>query len=458
MTIEKKKAVVIGASMAGLLAARVLNDFYEEVVILERDDLSFEGKHRRGVPHGRHAHALLAGGQKVLERLFPGMCDELVAAGAVPADPQLDGTWYFEGGALCKAPSGTTGVLTSRPFLESAIRRKVRSMERIEIIGCKAVRGLMSTSDRGRVTGVITDDRPIDADLVVDATGRGSQSAVWLESLGFRRAREEKVEVQLVYKTRIFKARPELLPNDKFVVVAPTPEGKRGGVIGVQENDTWIVTLFGHFGQVAPDDLEGYIEYARSLPSPLVYNAIRHAEPIGDAVTFRFPASTRRHYEELSMFPEGFLVFGDAICSFNPIYGQGMSVAALQASALQETLLEGRQQVRERFFNKASKVIDNPWNIAVGADLKMPETVGPRSPAVNLINWYIGKVHRLAHHDPVAAVSFNRVAQLLDAPTSLMRPSMIVRVLGGIWARRFGSLSRDRESLMTTAEPVRRLQ
>jgi 2-polyprenyl-6-methoxyphenol hydroxylase-like FAD-dependent oxidoreductase len=451
----RNRAIVIGGSIAGLLAARVLADFYKEVIILERDEFTFEGQPRRGVPHGRHAHGLLAGGQRVLEKFFPGISAELIRDGATPADPQRDGTWFFEGGALCKTPSGTEGVISSRPFLEAAIRRRVRFTKGIKILDSQTVRMLTSTPDKSRITGVVTEDRTIEADIVVDGTGRGSRSGVWLEALGFRPAREEKVEVQLVYTTRAFRLKH--VPEDKFMVIAPTPDGKRGGVMAMQENDLWIVTLFGHFGIVAPQDLTGFVEYARTLPSPLIYDAIRNADPVTEPVNFRFPASTRRHYEELRRFPDGYLVFGDAICSFNPIYGQGMSATALQAEALHQTLNDGLDDLAPRFFARAARVIDNPWNIAVGGDLKMPETVGPRTTSANLINWYISKVHQCAHSDPAVAVAFCHVAQLLESPSSLMRPRILLPVLTDAVWRKLKPAGKPARPILSEVKPRRGL-
>src|SRR5262249_14074276 len=187
----------------------------------------------------------------------------------------------------------------------------------------------------------------------------------------------------------------------------------------------------GHFGHNAPADLEGFIEYARTLPSPHIYEVIRNAEPLGEPAQARFPASTRRRYEKLDRFPEGYLVFGDAISSFNPIYGQGMSAAALEAVQLAETLKQGQRDLAKRFFVRASKVVDIPWAIAVGNDLRMPETVGPRNAAMNIINWYMSKLLRAAQHDPVAAKAFHRVGNLLAPPPSVMHPRVAARVF---WA------------------------
>ena len=176
-------------------------------------------------------------------------------------------------------------------------------------------------------------------------------------------------------------------------------------------------------------DIDGFREYARTLPAPDIYDTIRDAEPLDEAQTARFPASLRRRYERLRRFPVGYLVFGDAICSFNPIYGQGMSVAALQALALRRSLQETPARLARTFFAAASKVVDTPWSIAAGNDLRMPEAVGPRGPGVRFINWYIAKLHKAAHRDPVLSLAFHRVANLLEPPSSLLQPRLIWRVM-----------------------------
>lgn len=423
----RKKALVLGGSIAGLLAARVLSDVYEKVTIIERDDLSSEGENRRGVPQDGHAHGLLASGSRILEEMFPGISQELTNGGAVPADVVNDGRWFFEGDCLSRVPSGTMGILLSRPFLETAVRRRVRSISGIEIADNCAVRHL--AMDAGRVKGVITDDGFLEADLVIDATGRGSQSPKWLASLGFRVPGEERVEVQLAYTTRYFRRRETDMNGALFTAVTASPENKGSGVILAQEDGRWVVTLIGRFGVHPQEDLEGFVRYSKSLAAPYIYDAIRNAQPIGNALTTRFPASVRRRYEKLSKFPEGFLTFGDAICSFNPVYGQGMSVAALQALTLREQLSKGDDDLARRFYNAAAKVIDVPWNIAVGSDLRMPEVKGTRTIGGRLMSWYIGRLHRFAHRDGPAAVTFMRVAQLLDDPSLLLRPGLAFRVL-----------------------------
>ena len=446
---KRDRAVVIGGSIAGLLAARALSEFYSEVVILERDDVSSEGVYRKGVPQARHAHAILAAGHQVIEEMFPGISDELVSRGALLRDPLNDGHWVFEGDDLKRTPSGTQALLLSRPLLEDGIRRRVRATKGITILDKRSVRGLI-TKGKSVVGGVVTEEEAIEADLVVDAAGRGSRGAEWIKSLGFERPREEKVNVQLFYTTRIFRRESSHLNGDAFVSIPSTPDGKRGGVVLAQEGDEWIVTLTGNFGQQPPEDLDGFIKYAATLPAKHIFKLVAEAEPIGDAKAMRYPASVRHRYEELDASPDGFVVFGDAICSFNPVYGQGMSSAALQARELRKALAGGATDLPRRFYRAAAKVIDIPWSIAVGTDLRMPETGTSQTVGVRLINWYMSKLHRRGHSKPDASLAFIRVAQLLDPPTVLMRPSLAVRVLWTWIADTYRSNRRRREPKFNT--------
>ena len=214
-------------------------------------------------------------------------------------------------------------------------------------------------------------------------------------------------------------------------MIPQTPSDKRGGVILAQEDDRWTVTLFSYFGNYPPAELNGFIEYAKSLPAPYIYDVVQRAEPLCDGAMTRFPASVRRLYEKLERFPAGFLAMGDAISSFNPIYGQGMSCAALQAMELRRVLTEDTGNLARRFFPKAAKVVNMPWSLVVGNDLRMPETKGPRNIGKSFISWYISKLHRAAHRDPVTTEAFLRVSNLLAPPPSLLHPKIVMRVLKG---------------------------
>jgi 2-polyprenyl-6-methoxyphenol hydroxylase-like FAD-dependent oxidoreductase len=424
----RKHAIVIGGSVAGLLAACVLSDRYEHITVIDRDAFPAFGEHRRGVPQSVHTHGLLAGGHRAMNRFFPGLSDELLAAGAVAADVLAHSRWYFEGGLLSRCASDLDGLLLSRPLLEGVIRKRVQQIRNVTMIESCAVESLTVSNDKLRVTGVRTATEMIPADLVVDASGRGSHSPAWLEANGYAKPNEERVEVSISHTTRLFRRSVKDLNGDCAVIVPATPDGKCGGVMLAQEGLRWIVTLVGYFGRSAAGDLDGFTEFARRLASPDIYDLIRKAEPIGDAHTSRFPASVRRYYEKLDRFPEGFLVFGDAVCSFNPVYGQGMSVAALQATALARLLAVGQLSSRE-FFARVAKVVDSPWKTAVAADLRFPETVGPSTMAVDFINWYLPKLRKAAHRDPALSVAFMRVSNLVALPSSLMHPGIIMRVV-----------------------------
>lgn len=428
---KPQHAIVIGGSMAGLVAARVLADHYRQVTLVERDTFPATGEQRRGVPQGRHTHGLLASGRRVLDRFFPGISDDLLKGGAVPGDLTHDARWVFEGSCHTRFTSGLNGLLMTRPFLEGTVRQHLLRVANVRVKENTTVEGLTSTDDHRRVTGIKAAGESIEADLVVDTTGRGSHSPQWLEQMGYQKAPEERVEIALAYTTRFFRRSLQDLDGIGAALIPPTPQGKRGGVMLAQEGDRWTVTLISHFGDAAPGDLPGFIEYAASLPAPYIHEVVRRAEPLTDAVSARFPASTRRRYEKLDRFPEGYLVFGDAISSFNPIYGQGMSVAALEAVELDAVLSQGQTNLARRFFAKAGKVVNMPWSIAVGNDLRMPETVGPRNAGVSFINWYMSKLHRAAHHDPAAALAFHTVANLLAPPPSVLRPRIATRVLWG---------------------------
>jgi 2-polyprenyl-6-methoxyphenol hydroxylase-like FAD-dependent oxidoreductase len=433
-----KHAIVIGAGMGGLLAARALSDFYSTVTVIERDAFPAEDTWRKGVPQGRHTHGLLARGSAVLDEFFPGYNNEVVAqSGGLLGDVANDLLWIGRNVTLANGKSDLIGLLASRPVLEGHLRRRLLNLPNVRAIENCAVRGLASDSARERVTGVRirAEGRPeqtLDADLVVDATGRGSSSATWLEELGYQPPVSEKVEVGIGYTTRTYRRRPTDLDGKLGIIVAGSAPNWRNGVILAQENDSWIVSTGGFLGDEAPDNDQGFLAYLATLPSMEIHDIVARAEPLSGYRRYRYVHSLRRRYETLARFPGNYLVFGDAICSFNPVYGQGMTVAAQEALTLQRCLLcSGSNDLARRFFREAAKIVDIAWDIAVGNDLRNPLVKGARPPMLRFINRYIGWLHVAAIHDSTLATAFLKVVNLMVPPPSLLNPAIAWRVWRG---------------------------
>jgi 2-polyprenyl-6-methoxyphenol hydroxylase-like FAD-dependent oxidoreductase len=426
-------AVVVGGSIGGLLAARVLSERCTTVTLVERDVLPEDAAQRRGVPQGRHAHGLLSRGREVLEELFPGLTDELLGRGVPARDLQSGFRWVNAGHLLRPAPSGLLGLGVSRPLLEATVRGRVRALPNVEFREGTDATGLTATPDGGRVTGlrVLARDRDggeqvLPADLVVDASGRGTRGPQWLATLGYPGPVVEQLPIGLAYASRSYRRDAD---GPDGAAVAGTAAVPRGGVMIAQEDDRWIVSFGGILGDAPPLDDAGYTAFAATLPSPVIHEVIREAEPLSDPVRFRFPASTRRRYERLGRLPEGFLAFGDAISSFDPVYGQGMSVAALEALALRRCLADGTDALPRRFFAAAARIIDGPWDISAGGDLRFPGVAGRRSAKVRMVNTYLERLHAAAERDPRVGRAFLRVVNLVDPPQALLHPRTAGRVL-----------------------------
>lgn len=437
MTDRPRSAIVLGASMTGLLAARVLSRHFDEVVIVERDTLPDEAAVRKGVPQGAHAHALLASGYRVLNTYFPGMMAELEAAGAPCGDIAGDFLWFQYGRWKLRYASGLRGMVVSRPCLELAVRRRVAALGNVVILHAEAVCPVFDGM-QGQVTGVTIRRREnkvaaetLRAAMVVDATGRGSHSPNWLEQWGFGRAQELSVRVDVGYATRIFERRPgELFGSYGAIIASTPPAGKRTAGLMAVEGNRWIVSLGGMVGDYPPTDEEGWVKFAASLPVSAVYDLVTSARPVTEIEIYRFPANRRRLYEQMRHFPAGFLVVGDAMCSFNPIYGQGMTVAAIEAQALDEALESGLEHLAPRFYAKASKIVDIPWSIATGEDFRFPQVEGRRPLGTGVLNRYLERVHAVASRDPVVCGRFFDVVNLLAPPPALLSPEIAWRVLG----------------------------
>lgn len=431
------RAVVLGGSMAGLLAARVLSDSFDEVVIVDRDALVGVTEARRGVPQGRHVHGLLARGQQILDELFPGFTQRCVDAG-VPTGDLGTLRWFFNGRRLAPGTTGLTCVSAARPVLESHVRAGVEALPQVRFLERTDIVGLVTTGDSAAVTGVRVQSREkgsaaeeLSADLVVDATGRGSRTPVWLGELGYGRPVEDRVKIDLSYTSQTFKLPDEsILGGDLSINPVASPAFPRGAFFSRIENGLCKVSLTGVLGDSAPSDSAGFVEWTKTLPVPDVYEVLQDAVPQDEATTFHYPASVRRRYERLKRFPAGFLVLGDAACSFNPVYGQGMTVAALESLVLRDHLRTGIPDPL-RFFKDIAGVIDGPWEMSTSGDLGFPEVEGKRSTKVKMANAYMAKMQAAATVDGSITRAFMRVAGLVDPAPALMTPRMIAKVLRG---------------------------
>jgi 2-polyprenyl-6-methoxyphenol hydroxylase-like FAD-dependent oxidoreductase len=430
-------AVVIGASMGGLVAARALAGRFARVTVVDRDTLPGDARDRRGVPHGGHAHALLVSGQTTLEELFPGVTGELIAGGAVPFDPGSDLLFHQMGGHRIRFATGLRGISLSRAFLEHTIRARVAALPAVELRDRVAVCAL--TGSAGQVNGVELDGGEVlAADLVVDATGHSAtRSNRWLGDLGCPTPDVATVKVDVGYATRLLRrgADERLLDGVLLYLTAGIPpHDKRAAAVFPVEGDRWVVTLAGWHGAHAPLDPQGFAKYAAQLPTPHIGELVARAEPVEekDARRFTYPQSRRRFFERLRQPPSGYVAIGDALCSFNPVYGQGMSVAALEAVELGRCLdrfgTASSAMVRA-YYRAAAKVIAGPWQVATGGDFMYPETVGQRPPGTGLVNRYVRQVLLASH----VSVDAHRVVldmqHLLAPPSAALRPGTVVRSL-----------------------------
>ncbi|HJU11428.1 MAG TPA: hypothetical protein VJ728_11150 [Candidatus Binataceae bacterium] len=429
-------AVVIGGSIAGLMTARVLAQHFTTVTVIERDRIDRHPALHKSIPQGNHLHAILSGGQQVMATLYPGFLTKLDKLGSVRcrAGEQFvvylpSGKAYTLSGSVREPRDlGIDSYCQSRGLLEYCVRQCTLENTNIRFWSDCFVDKLIS--HRSHVEGVrCRNDLGSDdlfADLVIDAGGRGSHARRWLADLGFEVPSETTIGVDFAYSSTKFRIPQDYDRCERLIAVTgPPPDFPDGGIMEIIEDDIWHVTLAGRFGNYPPRDEAGFFGYAKALPTTKIHDLIKHAERISDITSYRFPTSVWRHYERLQAFPEGFLVIGDAIASFNPFYGQGMSSAALQVKALQELLGEraadgcGLAGLGLSFFPRAAEVVANPWILAANLDLAFPQTQGERPPNFREALFYFRAVDALAADDV-------NVQRLMVEVAGLCRPLSVL--------------------------------
>ncbi|WP_396933878.1 FAD-dependent oxidoreductase [Mycolicibacterium sp.] len=455
-------ALVLGGSMAGLLAARVLTDFYDTVTVVERDVLPEDPVNRRGVPQGRHVHALLARGALTVREFFPGILDEVVAAGApVWDDGEMSRFHISYGGHLMRRSGKAAGTAAdhremalyqpSRPLLECHVRRRLQAIGNVTILDGHDVAELTATADHNRVTGArvvgrdSAGERQLAADLVVDARGRGANTPVCLERLGYGRPTEDHVVMRTTYVSQQLRIPPGTL-EEMLVIISSVPGRPTGMFLFGYENDVWIFTTYGMVGHEPPRDLPGMLSFVEEFAPPHLLDAVRAGEPLAPVVQHRLPSSQWRRYDKMRRFPAGLLVCGDAMCSFNPIYGQGMSVAAMDAVALRDALTGGTANLSRRYFQAAAKSIGVAWALAAGSDLAFPEVEGHRTPTMRMTNRFVDRVLTACETDAEVHAQFFKVTGLVDGPARLFHPAILYRVArANLRRRQRGSRPRHTE-------------
>jgi 2-polyprenyl-6-methoxyphenol hydroxylase-like FAD-dependent oxidoreductase len=438
-------AVVIGGSMAGLLAAHALAGHFARVTLVDRDHFPAEVGFRKGVPQSRHIHVLLARGAEIIEQLMPGMKAELVGAGAVTLEWPTQALWYTPRGWSRRFVPGMSVISCSRELLEWHVRQRVAALPNVHILEGQEVVGLLGESDQRRISGVSLrargtaagDPSPVEdvpAQLVVDASGRNSRTPEWLEALGYQRPEEMQVNAFLGYATRDYAIPPSFVADWKVIYLQALPptSTRLGGLFPVEGN-RWRVGIEGVGHDYPPTDDAGFLEFARSLRSPVLYETIRDAEPLTPIHGFQRTENQRRFYERLTHLPAGLLATGDALCAFNPIYGQGMTAAAQDALILDQLLRQRAGDLNglgHAFHQAASKSNAGAWLMATGEDLRYPSTVGgKRDLPTRLIHRYLDRVIRVATEDRGVNTAFTNVIQLVSPPTSLFKPRVLFPAL-----------------------------
>jgi flavin-dependent dehydrogenase len=443
-----RHAVVLGGSLAGLLAARVLTDHFDRVTLIERDRYSggddapagFSAMSRKGLPQSPHVHVLLAKGAAVLGELFPGFDAEMGERGAPLIEPGVSFSYLFRFGPSLPGPTGIRLRACSRGLIDDIVRGRVFASPKIRVLEGVEATGVVYSSGGSRVRGVRVRHKKgafdtVETDLVVDATGRRSHAPRWLEEGGYGTPRVQNVNSFLGYATRWYRRTTDARDFAGMVVFARPPEQGRGGVMLAVEGDRWVVSIGGIGRDYPPNDEQGFAEYARTLPTPILYEHIQKLEPLSPIYGYRDTDNRWVRYDELRRWPAGFVVMGDAVAAFNPLYGQGMTVSALEARVLDDHLRRGARRgaalIDPLAFQKAlTQTLIVPWLMATAEDYRWPLTTGePPSPALTLLRWYADRLAATVVRDRDLFITFLKAQNMMIPPHGVFAPRVAGKVL-----------------------------
>lgn len=455
-TVKRGQAIVMGGSIAGMCAARVLSDFYNKVIIIERDPIFNNPSIRPGVPQSRHLHAILLKGLQIMQEFFPALEAELDRNDVPTVMDGIDFRMLFPNGWSPLMDLGLKARSCTRPLLESSIRKQVMKIPNIEILDRMHVDIPILDDQFRKIIGVRVRDNSgkfsqIHADLLVDTSGRNSRAAQWLTELCFGTVQENVVNAFWGYAVRMYEIPSDFNKKWKGIyIMNKAPDFPRLGIALPMEGNRWLVNLAGVMRDFPPSDEAGFLRYAQSLRSREIYDAIRCAKPLTEIYEFRHTANRRRYFENLKRWPERFLVMGDALCAFNPVYGQGMSVCALEAQALQKFLIEnGNLENRgaQRFQKKIARIVEPCWMLATGEDHEWPGTEGAAPPKVmKIMQWYVHKIIALAPNNRLAFRSFKEVSHMMKSPAVFFHPKLLMRVLWHLLKNITGRKSKSRRT------------
>ena len=451
------KAIVIGAGAAGLIHAKILSQHFQSVLILERDTLSdvMTPEHRKGIPQAHHQHILLMKGRELFETLFPGFDQELADMGAPELSYSNDVALYVGHGKLPRFPSFLKVRPSRRIWIDALLQKRVASLSNVKIITDVRIQQLVFSREENRVTGVIYSgpdkkDQTITlaADLIVDCSGRGSKNTHWLSALGFTDVKSTVIDPKLGYASCLLKI-PEHYSGVRGIEVAPhAPDNPRAAGLWEVESGTWLLTLIGMAGIYPPKDIKGFKDFAMALPTQAISDILEQSEPLSEIHTFRGTQNIWRHYEKMPHYPNGLLVLGDALCAFNPLHGQGLTLIARSAQLLDQQLKQGKKlnyssKWAQASYRKLNKVFLSAWMFAISEDMRWPETIGRK------VDWKLRLAYRFtdrllltSQYSKYITQACLSVANMVRSPFSLLLPGVLLRLM---WFSFYQPKGRDHE-------------